>query len=155
MSQFAAVTQPTDPKGHAWALLLGAHARIVESVEAGLSDAGLPPLTWYDMLWELEKAENGRLRMHELAHRIVLSRSNLSRLADRLEASGLITRQDSADDGRGYDLAITRAGRAMRKRMWPVYAAAIEMLFARHVTLDEAHAMTAALTRVLKAAKRD
>lgn len=149
------MTQPIDPKGHAWALLLGAQARIVESVEAALADADLPPLPWYDVLWELEKAGSGRLRMHELAHRIVLSRSNLSRLADRLEASGLITRQDSADDGRGYDLAITRAGRAMRKRMWPVYAAAIETLFARHITLEEAHAMAAALTRVLKAAKRD
>ena len=135
-------------------MLLGAHARIVDAIEADLANAGLPPLTWYDVLWELEKADAGRLRMHELAHRIVLSRSNLSRLADRLEANGLIARKDSAEDGRGYDLAITRAGRAMRKRMWPVYAAAIERLFAQHVSVDEARVMVESLGRVLKAVRR-
>ena len=148
------MTQPDDPKGRAWALLLGVQARVVEAVEADLAEARLPSLSWYDVLWELEKADAGRLRMHELARRIVLSRSNLSRLADRLEAAHLIAREDSDDDGRGYDLAITRAGRAMRKKMWPVYAAAIERLFARHVSLEEAQAMATALDRVLKAVKR-
>ena len=146
--------QPDDPKGRAWALLLGAHARVVEAIEADLAAADLPPLTWYDVLWGLEKAAAGRLRMHELAHRIVLSRSNLSRLADRLEAAGLIVRKDSAEDGRGYDLSITRAGRAMRKRMWPIYAAAIERLFAQHVTADEARIMVESLGRVLNAARQ-
>jgi DNA-binding MarR family transcriptional regulator len=146
------MTQVPDPKGHAWALLLSAHARLTEGIEAGLAGAGLPPLAWYDVLWELEKAAGGRLRMHELARRIVLSRSNLSRLADRLEEAGLIAREDSAEDGRGYDLAITRAGRAMRKKMWPVYEEGIERLFSRHVTLDEARTMGGALARVVKAA---
>jgi len=147
------MTQVPDPKGHAWALLLSAHAGLIEGIEAGLANAGLPPLAWYDVLWELEKAAGGRLRMHELARRIVLSRSNLSRLADRLEEAGLIAREDSAEDGRGYDLAITRAGRAMRKKMWPAYQAGIERLFSRHVTLDEARAMGEALARVTKAAR--
>jgi len=47
------------------------------------------------VLRELEKAEGGKLRMHELARRIVLSRSNLTRLADRLENAGLIEREDT------------------------------------------------------------
>src|SRR5262245_18253456 len=110
----------TDPKEHAWALLLAAHATLVEKIEAALAEAGLPPLAWYDVLWELEKAEVGKLRMHELARRIVLSRSNLTRLADRLESAGLIAREDTPSDRRGYHCAITRAGLAMRKKMWPV-----------------------------------
>ena len=83
----------SDLKGHAWAVLLTAHATLVERIEAALVAAGVPALDWYDVLWELEKAD-GRLRMHDLARRVVLSRSNLSRLADRLEKAGLVARED-------------------------------------------------------------
>src|SRR5215470_11009274 len=133
----AGMAKDPDPKGHAWALLLAAHATLVERIEAALSEAGLPPLAWYDVLWELEKAEGGKLRMHELARRVVLSRSNLTRLADRLEKAGLIAREDSPGDGRGYHCVVTRAGLAMRKKMWPVYRAEIERLFSAHVTSEE------------------
>ena len=143
-----------DPKGRAWALLLTTHARLLEKIEHDLAAAGLPALAWYDVLWELEKADSGGLRMHELANRIVLSRSNLSRLADRLQAAGLIEREDSPEDGRGYRLILTRSGRAMRKRMWPVYSEAIERLFAQHITPEEAQAIAEALGRVSKAAPR-
>jgi DNA-binding MarR family transcriptional regulator len=142
----------SDSKGHAWAVLLTAHATLVEKIESALAAADLPPLGWYDVLWELEKA-NGRLRMHELARRVVLSKSNLSRLADRLEDAGLIERQDSPRDGRGYDLVLTRSGRAMRKQMWPVYEAGIERLFSSHLTVEEARVVGEALGRAVKAAR--
>jgi len=142
----------TDAKGHAWAALLSAHATLLERIEAALDTAGLPPLGWYDVLWELEKA-GGRLRMLELARRVVLSKSNLSRLADRLEEAGLVARQDAADDGRGYDLVLTRPGRAMRRKMWPVYAAQIEALFSRHLGVEEARVIGEALGRAVKAAR--
>ena len=144
----------SDLKGHAWAVLLTAHAALIERIEAALAAAGLPALDWYDVLWELEKAE-GRLRMHDLARRVVLSRSNLSRLADRLEDAGLVAREDCAEDGRGYDLVLTRAGRAMRKKMWPVYETGIERVFSRHVTVDEARAIGEALGRAVKALRSD
>jgi DNA-binding MarR family transcriptional regulator len=141
-----------DLKGHAWAVFLTAHATLVEKIEAALAAAGLPPLAWYDVLWELEKA-GGRLRMIELARRVVLSKSNLSRLADRLESAGLIRRQDAADDGRGYDLVLTRAGKAMRRRMWPAYEAQIEHLFSSHLSAEEARVVGEALGRAVKAAR--
>jgi len=142
-----------DAKGHAWAMLLTAHATLVEKIEAALAEAGLPPLSWYDVLWELEKAPEGKLRMHELARRVVLSRSNLTRLADRLERARLIERADTARDRRGYDCVITRAGLAMRKKMWPAYKAQIERLFSRHVTVEEARVIGDALARAAKAAR--
>jgi DNA-binding MarR family transcriptional regulator len=142
-----------DPKSHAWAVLLAAHATLIGRIEAALAQAKLPPLEWYDVLWELEKAEPDRLRMHELANRIVLSRYNLTRLADRLEDAGLIERVDSPGDGRGYHCAITRAGRAMRRKIWPVYKAEIERLFASHVTVEEARVIGDALARATKAAR--
>jgi DNA-binding MarR family transcriptional regulator len=146
-------TTGENPKEHAWALLLTAQAALVEEIEAALVQANLPPLAWYDLLWELEKAEGGKLRMHELARRVVLSRSNLSRLADRIENAGLIERVDSPGDGRGYDCVITRAGLAMRKKMWPVYEAQIERLFSRHVTVAEARTIGEALARAVKATR--
>jgi len=142
-----------DPKGHAWAVLLTAHATLIERIETALAEAGLPPLGWYDVLWELEKAEGGRLRMNELARRVVLSRSNLTRLADRLEDAKLIARKDTPHDRRGYDCVITRAGLAMRKKMWPFYKAEIERLFSQHITVEEARTIGDALGRVVKEAR--
>jgi DNA-binding MarR family transcriptional regulator len=144
----------SDLKGHAWAVLLTAHATLIERMEAALAAAGLPALDWYDVLWELEKGE-GQLRMHDLARRVVLSRSNLSRLADRLEDAGLVAREDCAEDGRGYELVLTRAGRAMRRKMWPVYEAEIERAFSRHVTVDEARAIGEALGRAVKVVRAE
>jgi len=147
------MTKDSDPKGHAWAVMLTAHATLIERIETALAEAGLPPLGWYDVLWELEKVEGGRLRMHELARRVVLSRSNLTRLADRLEDARLIEREDTPHDRRGYHCVITRAGLAMRRKMWPVYRAEIERLFSRHVTVDEARTIGEALARAVKAAR--
>jgi DNA-binding MarR family transcriptional regulator len=147
------MTKDHDPKSHAWAVLLTAHATLIEKIEAALAQAQLPPLAWYDVLWELEKAEGGKLRMHELARRIVLSRSNLTRLADRLEHAKLIAREDTRHDRRGYNCVITRAGLAMRKKMWPVYEAEIGRLFSRHITVEEARTIGDALGRAVKATR--
>jgi DNA-binding MarR family transcriptional regulator len=139
-----------DPKMHAWGLFLLANTLLLEDIEANLSVAGLPPLSWYDVLWELEKAENRKLRMHELAGRIVLSRSNLTRLADRIEAAGLISREDCADDRRGYFLVLVPAGADMRKKMWKIYGPRIEALFERYLTDSAASAMADSFARMIR-----
>jgi len=149
------VSKDNDLKSHAWAVLLTAHATLIEKIETALAEAKLPPLGWYDVLWELEKAEGGKLRMHELARRIVLSRSNLTRLADRLEDAKLIEREDTPHDRRGYHCVITRAGLAMRRKMWPVYKAEIERLFSKHITAEEARTIGDALARAVRAAREE
>lgn len=140
----------SDPKGRAWALLLTTHATLIERIEGALSVADLPPLAWYDVLWELEKAEGGKMRMSELAERVVLSRSNLTRLADRLEKAKLLRRESCADDKRGAYCAITSTGLEMRKRMWPVYCEQIDRLFGQHISTSEAKLMVDAFTRILQ-----
>ncbi|MCL4801033.1 MAG: MarR family transcriptional regulator [Burkholderiales bacterium] len=137
-----------------WPLFLTAHAVLVERVEARLAQAGLPPLTWYDVLWALERAAGGRLRLSDLAERIVLSRSNATRLIDRLEEAGLVERERSEEDGRGAYAVLTPAGKALRAKMWPAYKAAISTLFASHVRPAEARTMSAVLRRILDAARR-
>jgi DNA-binding MarR family transcriptional regulator len=141
----------TDPRGTAWAALLTAHATLLEAIERRLTAVGLPPLAWYDVLWELEKADGARLRMHELAQRVVVSRSNVTRLADRLEAAGLIAREACADDRRGAYCVLTAAGRAMRRRMWPVYASEIDALWSSHLSRTEGRIIADALRRIVAA----
>jgi DNA-binding MarR family transcriptional regulator len=116
-----------------WALFLKAHAVLLDAMEQRLKDAGLPALTWYDVLWALERAPDQRQRMHALAEQLVLTRFNLTRLVDRLAAAGLVARQRTREDGRGAHAVLTEKGRALRKRMWPVYRTAIAELFNRHL----------------------
>jgi DNA-binding MarR family transcriptional regulator len=121
----------------AWARLLRAQQALLQKVEHDLKEAGQPPLDWYDVLLELDRAEHGRLRHRELHPRLLLAKYNLSRLIDRMEAENLVERQPVADDARGAAIAITEKGRALRRRMWPVYEAAIGRHFADRLSLDE------------------
>ncbi|MDP9458650.1 MAG: MarR family transcriptional regulator [Actinobacteria bacterium] len=137
----------------AWRALITAHAAAVERIERGLLEAGLPPLGWYDVLLELSAAPGCRLRMHELARAVVLSRSGLSRLVDRLEKAGLLRREPDPEDGRGSFAVLTNEGSRMRERMWPVYAKGIAEHFGAHVSDEEAAVLCRALGRVRDAAR--
>jgi len=142
-----------DPRQRAWARFLVAHAVLIERIGAALAEAGLPGLTWYDVLWVLESAEGGRVRMHDLARQVVISRSNVTRLTDRLEKAGLVKRTDCPEDGRGTVCEITARGRALRAKMWPVYRRQIDSLFGKHLSTSEAQTIAGALQRVLAATK--
>ena len=137
----------------AWRALITANALVLEKIERALAEAGLPPLGHYDVLLELSGAPDGRLRMHELARAVVLSRSGLTRLVDRLEGAGLLGREPDPSDRRGSYAAITEDGRATLRRMWPVYAAGIGEHFGRHLTDEEARVVASALGRVADAAR--
>lgn len=132
----------------AWRALITANALVLEKIERSLVEAGLPPLGWYDVLLELSGASDGRLRMHELARAVVLSRSGLTRLVDRLERAGLLRREPDPADRRGSYATITKDGRAMLRRMWPVYAAGIAEHFGEHLTDEEARIIATVLGRV-------
>lgn len=118
--------KPAEATIRAWARLMKAQHRALGSVESALKAAGLPPLAWYDVLLETERAGRDGLRPFELEQAMLLAQYNLSRLVDRIETAGYVERRPCADDGRGHLIAITDAGRAMRRRIWPVYARAIE-----------------------------
>jgi len=137
----------------AWRALITANARAIEKIERALSEAGLPPLGWYDVLLELSGAPDGRLRMHELARAVVLSRSGLTRLVDRLENAGLLGREPDPTDRRGSYASISDEGRTLLRRMWPVYEAGIAEHFGEHLTDEEARVVAAALGRVADAAQ--
>lgn len=133
----------------AWARLMRAQQAVLGRVEADLKAAGLPPLGWYDVLLELARTDDGRLRQFEIGERVLLSKFNVSRLLDRLEAEGLVKRQSCKEDRRGADVVITRAGRELQKKMWPVYEGAIAQHFARRYTDKEAEQLGELLRRLL------
>ncbi|MGD2141464.1 MAG: MarR family winged helix-turn-helix transcriptional regulator [Burkholderiales bacterium] len=139
--------------GSVWPLFLTTHAVVVSKIEARLSEAGLPPLLWYDVLWALERASDSRRRMSELADLTVLSRSNLTRLVDRLESAELVERVRSEADRRGAFAVITAKGKAMRRKMWPIYSAAIKELFEDHIADREVAQIEVVLRRILNAAR--
>ncbi len=135
----------------AWAGLLRLNKVLLERVEAALKADGQPPLSWYDVLIELDRAEGGRLRLFELAERMLLNKSNLTRLLDRLEGRGLLLRQPCPEDRRGAYAAITPRGRKLLGAMWPSYGGAIQRHFARHLGANELAAMQRAAARLLAA----
>ena len=135
----------------AWRAFLKAHAVVLDKIDRELAEAKQIPLSSYDVLIELYEAPERRLRMHELASRVVLSRSGLTRLVDRLEAEGLLVRERSGSDRRGAYAVITEEGIAALRRSWPVYARGIQQHFARWLSDEEARVLETALGRVLEA----
>ncbi|MEW5757365.1 MAG: MarR family transcriptional regulator [Pseudomonadota bacterium] len=133
----------------AWGRLIQVQQRLLDKVEADLKGAGLPPLSWYDVLLELNRVPAGRLRQFELSEKVLLSKYNLSRLLDRLEEQGLIGRESCDEDRRGTHVSITPDGKKLLKRMWPIYAKAIHTHFARHLAPEEQAQLGALLERLL------
>jgi DNA-binding MarR family transcriptional regulator len=127
----------------AWRSFLGAHSAVIGAIEADLAKAGLPPLSWYDVLWALYSAPERQRRMGELVDHVVLSRTGMTRLVDRIEAAGLLRREPVPGDRRGAFAAITDDGVEMLRRMWPVYARRIQELFVEPLGEDAASVRTA------------
>jgi DNA-binding MarR family transcriptional regulator len=114
----------------AWRTFLRAHATVVRQLEAELVAEHDLPLASYDVLVQLSEAPGRALRMTELADRVLLSRSGLTRLADRLERDGLLERQACPSDARGTLAVLTDAGLARLERAWPTHRRGV----AEHVT---------------------
>ena len=134
-----------DPDVAAWRGLLVAHSRLVPAVEGDLRAAGQIPLSWYDVLLELNAAPDRRLRMSELGQRAVLSRTRVSRVVDELAAAGLAERQPDEADGRSSFAVLTPRGRDALRRAWPVYRAAIRRRLGARLTDEQARELAALL----------
>ncbi|MGH2781835.1 MAG: MarR family winged helix-turn-helix transcriptional regulator [Thermoleophilaceae bacterium] len=93
-------------------------------------------LSTYDVLLRLVRARDG-LRMSELAKRVFMTTGGLTRMADRLERDGLITRSRSANDLRGYEARITPTGRKAFKQANRQHLQDVRELFLEHLTEDE------------------
>ena len=137
-----------------WRTFLEAHAAITQLLDEELrAERGLP-LTWYDVLVNLDEAPAGRVRMQHLANAVLFSRSGLTRLVDRMEKDGLVRREPCPDDARGTFAVLTAAGRRMLRRAAPVHLRGIEEHFLRHLSDAEVRALGSALQKVVRAGER-
>jgi DNA-binding MarR family transcriptional regulator len=133
----------------AWAALLRVHAAVVPVLDRELQAACGLPLTWYDVLLELNAAPGRRLSMGELGQAAVVSRSRVSRVVDQLAAEGLAAREANPDDRRSAYATITDAGRRRLRAAAPVYLDGIARHFTSRMSPAEARTVAAALEKVL------
>lgn len=133
----------------AWAALLQVHAALVPRLDRALQQAVGMSLSWYDVLLELAVAPDRRLTMGELAERVVLSRTRVSRIVDELTAAGLVCREGNPDDGRSAFAVMTATGLDRYRAAAPAYLASIEREFAGELTDLELASVAAALRKVI------
>jgi len=105
----------------AWRSFLRAHARVTRLLDAELTAECDLPLGSYEVLLHLNEAPGRTMRMTELADRVLLSRSGLTRLVDRMEADGLIRRESCPSDARGTNAVLTDLGLARLKDAAPIH----------------------------------
>ncbi len=118
-----------DPRLGAWRSFLEAHARLARRLDDELRAGHGVSLAEYDALLQLARAPGRRLRMNQLADRVILSRSGITRLVDRLEAAGLVTRVSCPTDARGAEAVLTDAGLERLRAAARTHLAGIERYF--------------------------
>lgn len=128
---------PSEKAIETWVRLVRTETEVLDRVNAALRATGLPPLVWYDVLLELQRAGEPGLRQYEVGARTLLPKHNLSRLIDRLEGEGLVQRRPCPEDARGNVVLISAAGRQLVKRMWRVYGGILYQAFESKLTPAE------------------
>jgi DNA-binding MarR family transcriptional regulator len=124
-------------------------------VEADLRVAGQIPLSWYDVLLELNAAPDHRLRMSELGERALISRTRASRVVDELAFAGLVERQADVHDRRSSFAVLTPRGKQALKRAWPAYRQAIGRRFGANLTAEQCSELAQLLDRAAKSNEAD
>jgi DNA-binding MarR family transcriptional regulator len=117
--------------------MLRAHAELVRELDAELAREHDMPLSSYEVLLFLNDSAEGRMRMSELADSALLSRSGLTRLVDRLERQGLLTRERCESDARGWFAEITPEGRRAFGEARKTHLDGVRRVFLNHFSRDE------------------
>lgn len=143
---------PTCPSGdekvQLFALLLETNARLARSLGLVLDTMCDLPLAWFEVLLQLRKAPDGRLKMNRIADAIVHSTGGTTRLIDRLEQAGLVQRQLCPSDRRAIHVAITPQGDAKLDHALGVHLDYLEQHMATRLTCDDRASLTALLTKL-------
>ena len=134
-----------------WASLMQGQALLADAVSDRLeAEAGIP-LAWYEVLAVLADAPEGALRMQDLGQSMWLSKSGLTRLCDRIEEAGYLSRKSCPTDRRGTFAVITDAGRAKVREARPIFSRASQDLFLQHLSQRERDALRSAMNKIIGA----
>ena len=136
-----------------WRSFLQTHSTVVKYLERRMEEQHGLPLAWWDVLLQLAEGPDGRLRMGELAESVLLTRSGITRLVDRMIVEGLVDREPCAGDRRGYYAVITQKGRDTIERVGPDHSRDAWEVFLGHINEEEAVLMGKVFNRVLAAGK--
>jgi DNA-binding MarR family transcriptional regulator len=135
---------------HVWRDFLRAHDYLIRMLDADLRADQEMTISEFDVLIQLSMADGQRMRMRDLAHATLFSPSGLTRLCERLERGGLVSREGSAGDLRGTDAVLTDRGRERVRRAMPVHARSIKKRFACRFSAAELAQFGVALERICK-----
>lgn len=138
----------SDDELGAWRAFLRAHAVLMRGLEADLGRAGELSLSEYDALVQLAHAPAGSLRPSELAERVVLTKSGITRLLDRLASAGYVRRRPCDDDRRGQHASITPSGRDALRSATRVHLPGVARRFASVLTPRELRSLRTACERI-------
>lgn len=141
--------EPNAAAVEAWMRLMKAQHAALSQVEQAFKDGGFPPLSWYDVLWELERGNSGGMRPFELERALLVPQYGLSRLLERMAKAGYLERRPCEEDGRGQLILLSKTGRQLRKRMWQVYAPTLKRAVADRLTEKEAETLSRLLGKLL------
>jgi DNA-binding MarR family transcriptional regulator len=122
---------PDEARVDAWRSLFRTHMALTGRIERALTEEGLPPMGWFDVLWALHRSPRGRMRPRDLVLQVAVGKSGLTRLLDRLCDAGMTERVSLPDDRRGHEIVMTEAGARTLRQMWPVYASELERHFGK------------------------
>ena len=151
-NQTETVRELTAEELAAWRGLLRVHSALVKALDAELLAEHALPLTSYEVLINLEAAPGHRRRMAELAEGVLLSRSGMTRLVDRLERDGLLERDACAEDGRGMFAVLTEKGEELLLRARRTHLDGVRERFLRHFDREELEQLARGWNRVVPGA---
>ncbi|MGZ4480920.1 MAG: MarR family winged helix-turn-helix transcriptional regulator [Gaiellales bacterium] len=132
----------------AWQTFFETHAEVSGRLESELQAEHGLSLRWYDVLLHLHAAADGELTMRELAAAVVISKSGLTGLIDRMQTAGLVLRRPDPQDRRGTRVALTPEGRSRYLQARSTHRRGVAAQFLDHLSAPEAATMTRALRRV-------
>lgn len=139
-----------DGSFHAWLSLVQTHSVVSSRIESRLVAACGLALPEHELLVRLAQAPDRQLRMYDLASLLLLSKSGITRVVDRLERRGLVARKMSETDRRVILACLTDAGVEILEEARPFIAGGIEEFLTRHLTEDEVDALRSLLRKVLE-----
>jgi DNA-binding MarR family transcriptional regulator len=135
----------------AWRALLRAQAGLACNLERELMAAEGLPLAWYEVLLALDQAPEGALRLQRLLGTVLMTKSGVTRLVDRMETAGLVARTGCPSDRRGAFAVITDLGRKKLHRATPIHVAGIDRHLASVLDAEQAARLRDALSAIADA----
>jgi DNA-binding MarR family transcriptional regulator len=141
------VSSPSPEQLRCWRLFMESSLALVDVLDAELQDTAGIPQRWYDVLVHLEESPDG-IPMTELADQILYSKSGFTRVIDRMEEAGLVSRVRPPNDRRSILVVLTDKGTQTMERARRHHRDGIDRHFSQHLTDTDTKALTRALEKI-------